>query len=113
MVFVKELYDYLDHQHPLSSTPEVQRHLLFILSAMGELCVKHPADELTSLYHLAIQAYAKSNGWIPYRKRELASELNLTLSQTSRYIRQLQSDNQIKIHTLPVDTFIEILPKKA
>lgn len=106
------VYDYLlAEKRKGEQAPEhVINNLLFSLSALEESYKQSPQlSYLEGLIDDATFHYVQANNWIPYRKRKIATKTDCSLHAVKKEIQQLVEGGKIVVHTLPNDTFLEIV----
>ena len=106
------VYDYLltEKEKGEQASDSVINNLLFVLSALEESYKQSPQlSHLESLIDDTTFHYVQANNWIPYRKRKIATKIDYSLHLVKKEIQQLVKDGKIIVHTLPNDTFLEIV----
>ena len=106
------VYDYLlaEKEKGTQAPDHVVNNLLFSLSALEESYKQSPQSSyLEGLIDDVTFHYVQANNWIPYRKRKIATKTDCSLHAVKKEMRQLVESGKVIVHTLPNDTFLEIL----
>ena len=105
------IYNYLVSKKPMEEKASygVIATLLFSLSTLEECTKHHNYEGLNNLIVQTTQEYVKANNWIPYRKKEMVKETGLSTLQITKEIQRLIGENLVILHTIPGDTYLEIV----
>lgn len=106
------VYDYLlkEKNKGVEAPSHVIQSLLFSLVTLEQSYKKHPElNYLESLIDDTTFHYVQANNWIPYRKRKIATKTDCSIHAVKKEIQQLVQEGKLIIHTLPTDTFLEVV----